>query len=256
MVILSMFGLLAGTVGGLLGIGGCVIMLPALIFIFNYPLPVAIGTTITAVIITAISGSIGHIRMGNVDYSTVRVVSLSGGAGAVAGSLIFFFVYKQLCLLNMILGLAFLYVSLRMIYEGLVHRKLPERKGSTVPGSSLVKSIIGFFIGILTGIIGLGGGYALVPSFIYLLESPVKIAVGTSLPSFISMAVISGAFKLYQGLVDVVAAICLGVGTAIGAQVGARLVKIVPSWLIKTVFGLVFLYVSLKFIYTAISIML
>jgi len=66
----------------------------------------------------------------------------------------------------------------------------------------LVKTLIGFGIGILTGIVGLGGGYALVPSFIYLLGSPVKIAVGTSLLSFISMAAISGGFKIVQGIVD------------------------------------------------------
>ena len=55
-------GLIASTLGGLLGIGGCVIMLPALTFVFNYPLPVVIGTTITAIILTATSGAIGHIR--------------------------------------------------------------------------------------------------------------------------------------------------------------------------------------------------
>lgn len=102
--------------------------------------------------------------------------------------------------------------------------------------------------------VGLGGGYALVPSFIYLLGSPVKIAVGTSLTSFISMAVISGSFKIYQGVTDIVAALSLGAGTAIGAQIGARLVPKVPAWFIKTIFGAVFLYVSLKFILEILGI--
>ncbi|WP_456467808.1 sulfite exporter TauE/SafE family protein, partial [Archaeoglobus sp.] len=111
------------------------------------------------------------------------------------------------------------------------------------------KATIGFVIGIITGIVGLGGGYALVPSFIYPLSSPVKIAVGTSLASFISMAVVSGAFKLYQGVVDIIAAIFLGIGTIIGAQAGARLTKVVPPWAIKAIFGFIFLYVSVKFIW-------
>mgnify|MGYP000235729048 CR=1 FL=1 len=89
----------------------------------------------------------------------------------------------------------------------------------------------------------------MVPSFIYLLGSAVKIAVGTSLASFISMAIVSGAFKLYQGVVDVVAAIALGVRTITGAQIGARLTKIVPPWAIKVIFGFVFLYVSLRFVW-------
>ncbi len=155
----------------------------------------------------------------------------------------------------MILGLAFLYVSIRMIWEGLVQRKLPERTGKVIPGSPLAKGLVGFFIGIITGIVGLGGGYALVPAFIYILKAPIKIAVGTSLASFISMAVTSAAFKLWQGIVDIVAAICLGVGTAIGAQIGARLVPRSPGWLIKAIFGFVFLAVSIKFIMKGVMIL-
>jgi len=240
-------GLLAGFVGGLLGIGGCVIMLPALAFGFNYPLPYAIGTTITAVILTASSGAIAHIRLRNVDFQTVKVIAISGAIGAVIGSVLFIYLSSQLRILNLILGLAFLYVSIRMVYEGM---KRPKPKPSTgkVPGSVGKKASIGLLIGIITGIVGLGGGYALVPSFIYLLDAGVKIAVGTSLPSFISMAVISGAFKLYQGYVDVLAAIALGIGTVVGAQLGARVVPKAPAWQIKLIFGFVFLYVSLKFI--------
>jgi len=208
----------------------------------------AIGTTITAVIITAVSGSIAHIRIKNVDYRTTLIVAISGGLGAIMGSLIFQFLTAELPILKIILSLVFLYVSIRMIYEGLLRGRSVEKMGNVVPGTVLSKALIGFIIGILTGIVGLGGGYALVPSFIYLLGSPVKIAVGTSLTSFISMAAISGGFKIVQGVVDVAAALSLGAGTAIGAQIGAKLVPKVPAWLIKLVFGIVFLYVSLKFI--------
>ncbi len=240
-------GLFGGIIGGLLGTGGCVIMLPALAFLFGYDLPVAIGTTITAVIITATSGAIGHIKIGNVDYGTAKVIAISGAIGAFIGSLIFILLAGNISILSLILGLAFLYVAIRMVYEGL-RRSIGAKDGKEIPGSSTKKGVLGFLIGILTGILGLGGGYALVPSFIYLLGSPVKIAVGTSLASFISMALVSGAFKLFQGYVDIIAALLLGVGTAIGAQIGARLVTKVPAWMIKILFGLVFFYVSLKFI--------
>ncbi|MEM4021547.1 MAG: sulfite exporter TauE/SafE family protein [Nitrososphaerota archaeon] len=247
-LLLVVFGLIAGILGGFLGTGGCVIMLPTLYFLYNYSLPTAIGTTIVAVIITASSGSIAHIRMKNVDYRTTLVVATSGGVGAVVGSIAFQYLIAQLPLLKLIIGLAFLYVSVRMIYEGIFRRRAAEKIGKAVPGAIPAKALIGFFIGVLTGIIGLGGGYALVPSFIYLLGSPVKIAVGTSLTSFISMAAISGGFKIYQGVVDVAAALSLGVGTTIGAQIGAKLVPRVPAWMIRAIFGIVFLYVSLKFI--------
>ncbi|RSN70946.1 sulfite exporter TauE/SafE family protein [Candidatus Korarchaeum cryptofilum] len=244
-LVLLIVGLLGGIIGGLLGTGGCVIMLPALAFLFGYQLPIAIGTTITAVIITATSGAIGHIRIGNVDYGTAKVVAISGAIGAFIGSLIFILLAGNISILSLILGLAFLYVAVRMVYEGL-RRSIGAKDGKEIPGSSKKKGILGFLIGILTGIVG--GGYALVPSFIYLLGSPVKIAVGTSLASLISMALVSGAFKLIQGYVDVIAALLLGIGTAVGAHIGARLVARVPAWVIKILFGLVFLYVSHKFI--------
>lgn len=252
-LVLLTTGLAAGIIGGLLGTGGCVIMLPVLAFLFRYPLPLAIGTTITAVIITASSGAVGHLRIKNVDYGTAKVVAVSGAMGALLGSMIFILLSGNTSALSFILGLSFLYVAIRMVYEGL-RRSVGAREGKEIPGSIARKSILGFLIGTLTGILGLGGGYALVPAFIYLLGAPVKIAVGTSLASFISMAVVSGAFKLAQGYVDLMTALLLGVGTAIGAQIGAKLVPKLPAWMIRFLFGLVFLYVSLKFILTPLGI--
>ena len=232
-------------------------MLPALYFLFNYELPAAIGTTITAVIITAISGSVAHIRMRNVDYRTAAIITISGGIGALAGSIAFEYLVERASLLNMVIGLAFTYTSLRMIYEG-VRRVSPVSTTyeGKIPGSSTQKGVLGFLIGILTGIVGLGGGYALVPSFIYLLRSPVKIAVGTSLASFIAMSVISAGFKIVAGHVDLYAAVLLGLGTALGAQGGAKLVPRTPSWVIKLLFGLIFLYVSLRFILRGFGILI
>ena len=93
-----------------------------------------------------------------------------------------------------------------------------------VPGSNGAKAALGSSIGVLTGIIGLGGGYALVPSFIYFLKSPVKIAIGTSMAVFIWMALVGSAFKIWQGAVDLPVAVTLGVGAVIGAIIGAKLV--------------------------------
>lgn len=250
---LLLTGLAGGIVGGLLGTGGCVIMLPALAFLFGYGLPVAVGTTITAVIVTASSGALGHVRRGNVDYRTAKVIAAFGALGALVGSSIFITLAGNISLLSLALGFAFLYVAIRMVYEGL-RGSVGAREGREVPGSVRGKAVLGFLVGILTGVLGLGGGYALVPSFIYLLGAPVKLAVGTSLASLVSMALVSGAFKLAQGYVDLTAALLLGAGTAVGAQIGAKLVPKLPAWLIKLLFGLIFLYVSLKFILTPLGI--
>jgi len=254
-LIMLLFGVTAGIVGGLLGIGGCSIMLPALYFLFKYSLPKAIGTTITAVIVTALSGAAAHIKMKNVDFQTAKIISFMGALGAIIGSILFIFLAKNIALLSIIVGLAFIYTSIRMIIEGVKRksRKITSNENK-IPGSTTSKGVLGFIIGILTGIIGLGGGYALVPSFIYFLKSPVKIAVGTSLASFISMALISGVFKIMIGEVDIIAALLLGLGTALGAQFGAKLVPRTPSWMIKLLFGLLFLYVSIRFILAGFGI--
>ncbi len=243
-------GIIAGTFGGLLGIGGGLIMLPSLTFIFGYPLSFAIGTSITAVVFTAISGSFGHLRLGNVDLSTAKVVSTFGAFGAIVGSALFSLLADKLFILEILMGFVFLYTSLRMVQEGLKGEERAEGKKSMISGSRLSKAFLGFSAGILAGLLGIGGGFILVPSFVYILGLEVKIAVGTSLASFLSMALISSAFKFYQGVVEFIAALFLGFGTILGAQLGARLMVKIPSWAIRTIFGFVFLYVSLRFLWS------
>ncbi|MCR4441734.1 MAG: TSUP family transporter [Peptococcaceae bacterium] len=103
-------------------------------------------------------------------------------------------------------------------------------------------------IGFLTGIIGLGGGYALVPSYLYLFKAPMRLAIGTSMASFIWMALVGAGFKLYEQVVNIPVAVTLGIGAAIGAVYGARLVAKFKPATLKTFFGALFLYVSLKYI--------
>ncbi|MDH7500748.1 MAG: sulfite exporter TauE/SafE family protein [candidate division NC10 bacterium] len=180
-VILFVVGLLAGGLGGLLGIGGCVLMMPACRFGFQFSPALAVGTTLTAVVFTAGSGAWKHTRMGNVDWASVLPISISGVIGVLIGSWIFTYLVPYGKVIDLIVGLAFIWAALRMLYEGLFRRQVPQMEGKQVPGTTVAKASTGGIIGTLTGIIGLGGGYALVPSLVYALKSPMKIAIGTSL---------------------------------------------------------------------------
>jgi len=151
-------------------------------------------------------------------------------------------------LIDLIIGIAFVIVSVRMLYEGLFAQVKVVEPIPQIPGGPLSKSILGSVIGTLTGIIGLGGGYALVPSYIYFLRAPVKLAIGTSMAAFVWMALVGAFFKLFQGVVNIPVAITLGIGALIGAIYGAKLVAKFKPNLLKTLFGLLFLYVSLKYI--------
>ncbi len=151
-------GFLAGVVGGLLGTGGCTLMMPVIRFGFHFDPAVA-------VVFTATSGAIQHYRMKNVDKETAILVGYSGVLGVIIGSLIFGYVKPYREVIDLIIGIAFIVVSLRMLYEGLFV-KGHESHHVNIPGQPHTKNIPGSLIGTITGIIGLGGGYALVPAFI------------------------------------------------------------------------------------------
>ena len=103
---------------------------------------------------------------------------------------------------------------------------------------------------------GLGGGYALVPGLIYLFGAPVYITMGTSLATMIPLAMVGGGIKLVQGFVAIAAGLLLASGTVVGAQIGAAVIKKFKPNTLKLIFGLYFLYVSIKFICACFGIMI
>jgi len=242
-------GVLAGIMGGLLGTGGCALMMPVIRFGFHFDPAVAVGTTLTAVVFTAASGAIQHLRMKNVDVKTAARTGISGVAGVIIGSVVFGYIKDYGALIDLIIGIAFIIVAIRMLFEGLTGKVPSSEQSSEVPGSNGAKTILGSCIGFLTGIIGLGGGYALVPSYIYFLKSPVKIAIGTSMAAFVWMALVGSAFKIYQGVVNIPVAVTLGIGALVGAIIGAKLMARIKPQVLKALFGILFLYVSLKYIF-------
>jgi uncharacterized membrane protein YfcA len=248
-MLLLIVGLAAGTLGGIIGTGGCSVMLPVLSFWLGYPAPIAIGTTLFAVIFTAVSGGYGHLLRRNLDRKTTLWLSGSGIVGVIIGSWLFNLLTAQAALLGLVLGLAFVLPSARMIWEGLVRGNKPQQEGNVIPGSNSGKCVFGFIIGILTGVVGLGGGYALVPGLIYLFGAPVYITMGTSLATMIPLAIVGGGIKLVQGFVALGAGLLLGTGAVIGAQLGAAVIKRFRPTTLKLIFGLYFLYVALKFIF-------
>jgi uncharacterized membrane protein YfcA len=253
-IIYLITGLLAGIIGGLLGTGGCALMMPVIRFGFNFDPAFAVGTTLTAVVFTAASGAVQHMRMKNVDKNTALVTGGSGILGVIIGSLVFGYIKEYGKLIDLIIGIAFIIVSLRMLYEGLLKRTAAVQATPSVPGSAASKITLGSGIGFLTGIIGLGGGYALVPSYIYFLKAPVKLAIGTSMAAFVWMALVGAMFKFYQNVVNVPVAVTLGLGALVGAIIGAKLVAKFNPNVLKALFGILFLYVSLKYILIFFSI--
>jgi uncharacterized membrane protein YfcA len=128
--------------------------------------------------------------------------------------------------------------------------------GTGIRGPLPAKLGIGAAAGVLPGLLGIGTGGILVPAFAFLLEAPIKAAIGASLVCFCLNALISAAFKLGQGYIDLGLALPACVGTLVGANLGALLNGRCSSAALKLVFGLVFAYVSLKFILAGLEVSL
>jgi uncharacterized membrane protein YfcA len=215
-----------------------------------------VGTTLFAVIFTAISGGYGHLVRRNVDVRAVLWLGGIGILGVVLGSWLFTLLAAHTKLLGLILGLIFLWPAIRMVWEGVTQRRMPQREGHTIPGPTWGWAVFGLIVGVTTGVAGLGGGYALVPALIYLFGAPVYITMGTSLATMIPLAVAGGGIKMVQGFVDIGTGLLLAMGTIVGAQVGAAIIKRFKPTTLKLIFGLYFLYVAIKFITGYFGIMI
>jgi len=247
-VVLVIVGLAAGLLGGLIGTGGCSVMLPVLSLWLGYPAALAIGTTLFAVIFTAISGGYGHLMHKNLDVRATAWLGGWGILGVILGSWLFTILAGHVSLLGLILGIVFLWPAIRMSYEGVKPSQPGQTQGKSIPEHKWGWSSFGFVIGLLTGLVGLGGGYALVPGLIYLFGAPVYLTMGTSLATMIPLAIVGGGIKLAQGYVAIGAGLLLASGTVAGAQVGAAVIKRFKPRTLKLIFGLYFLYVAAKFI--------
>ena len=244
-------GLAAGTLGGLLGIGGGIVLMPFLRFCVDLPPAHAAGTCIVAVFCTTLSGSYRHYKLGHVEIRSILPVIIAGVVATAAFSFAFLWMAKRGHWLDLGIGLVFSLISVRMIGEGLfeISGRTTQPAGTGLLRGLLVPRLaIGTAGGVLPGLLGIGTGGIMVPAFALILKAPIKTAIGCSLTCFCANALVSSVFKCSQGFVDLAVAGPACVGTLVGAYIGATLNRKAPSAGLKIMFGAVFAYVSLKFI--------
>jgi uncharacterized membrane protein YfcA len=244
-------GGLVGVLSGMFGVGGGFLMTPLLFFI-GIPPAVAVATEANQIVASSFSGVLAHLKRKTVDLRMGTVLLIGGLVGAAVGVQVFAMLTAigqvdllvRLCyvvFLGIIGGLMFL-ESLRAIRRARAApagAPLPARRQRTwihaLPfkmrfrTSGLYISVIppllvGLFVGVLAAIMGVGGGFIMVPAMIYLLGMPTKVVVGTSLFQIIfvtGFATLMHATTNYT--VDMVLAVLLLVGGVIGAQIGTRI---------------------------------
>jgi uncharacterized membrane protein YfcA len=243
-------GLAAGIVGGLLGLGGGIVLIPALRFGAGLSPSLAAGTTIVAVFFTTLGGTIRHHRNDHIQWAPIAPIIATGALATLLFSLLFPMLAQEERWLDLGVGLVFAMVALRMVLEGLAGARLFRSRNTVPPGPGSLPSKLGIgtVAGVLPGLLGIGTGAVLVPAFRLLLHWPIKVAMGSSLACFAVNALISSVLKGTQGYVDLSIALPASLGTFLGAILGAALNRRFPSRLLHLLFGFVFVYVSLKFI--------
>lgn len=253
-IILLGIGLMAGTLGAMVGLGGGAIMFPAIQLFLAYDLLAAVGTTLFAVIFTSLSAALGHYKAGNVRLKSAALVGLGGLCGVLLGSYIFKqYLSNGLDILKMILGIFFAMIAFRLgqeIYLETFHKGSPGNKNPLETSREPIIALIalGFFSGSLTGMIGLGGGFILTPGIMYICSAAPHIAVGTTMLAMLPMALSGGLIKLFQGYVNLPAGIILGLGTALGAQLGVRLSSQISAIAMKGIFVIIFLIMAIDYL--------
>ena len=242
-------GGLVGVLSGMFGVGGGFLMTPLLFFI-GIPPTVAVATEANQIVASSFSGVLAHLRRKTVDFKMGTVLMLGGLLGAAIGVVLFNYLKSlgqvdllvKLCyvvFLGIIGGLMF-FESLRAIrrtsrnlappkksrQRGWV-QKLPLKIRFRTSGlyiSIIPPLIVGVFVGILAAIMGVGGGFIMVPAMIYILGMPTKVVVGTSLYQIIFVTAFTTLLHATTNYtVDVALAVLLLVGGVIGAQIGTQI---------------------------------
>lgn len=235
-----------GFLSGLFGVGGGFLMTPLLIFI-GIPPAVAVGTEANQIVASSISGVLAHFKRGNVDVKMGVMLLVGGVIGSSFGVWLFTFL-KTLGQVDLVIKLSYVIflgvIGSLMFVESLnaLRRSKkaapPKRKHhnflhglpfkmrfrrSKLYISSILPLGVGIVVGILSAIMGVGGGFIMVPAMIYLLGMPTAVVVGTSLFQIIFVtANVTVLQAVNNYAVDVVLALLLLIGGVIGAQFGAK----------------------------------
>jgi uncharacterized membrane protein YfcA len=265
-------GLAIGFLSGMFGIGGGFIMTPLLILL-GVPSGVAVGTGASQVMASSVSSALGHWQRGNIDLQMGYLLIGGGVVGAISGVRILY-VLKQVGQLDFFVSLTYVIllgvIGTLMLIESLrTLRAAPARAGGSRRGgqhtwiqglplkrrfaqsklyiSAIPPVAIGAFVGWLTAIMGVGGGFVMVPAMIYLLRMPTRMVIGTSAFQIVVVTAITTVLQAMQNhAVDVALALPLILGGVIGAQYGVGFAERLKAEQLRAGLALLVLAVAVR----------
>jgi uncharacterized membrane protein YfcA len=276
--ILLLFGLggLVGFLSGLFGVGGGFLMTPLLIMV-GIPSTVAAASDSNQIVAASTSGSYAHYRLGNVDFKMGLLLIIGGVIGGTLGVQFIkvlramgnadFVIKITYVVMLGVIGFYMFMESLQALRKKPVESKrveaptkvslynrmiqaLPyqmkfEKSGVTL--SPVLPLILGVFVGILAAIMGVGGGFIMVPVMVYMLRMPMHVVVGTSLFQILFTCInVTVMQSISNHTVDLILAIILLLGSTVGAQFGVRLSKRLKADQLKILLASIVLLVMVQ----------
>ena len=267
--------LAVGILSGLFGVGGGFLMTPFLIFL-GVPPAYAVPNEANNILGTSISGSTTHYLKGTLDYKMGLMIVVGGVFGTILGILTFTY-FQDIGKINILISLAYMYIlaiiGTLMLVESLgeidkAKKNIAEKKKLHVhywihglplrmrfPKSKLYESaftpiIIGFLVGFIAAIMGIGGAFILVPAMIYIIKMPTKLVPGTSLFVTIFVSVIVTFLHSFNyGSIDLLLVLMLVIGSIIGVQIGQKLGERIDSSGLRALLAILLLVVGIAIAY-------
>ena len=271
-VIIGLGGIV-GLLAGMFGVGGGFLTTPLLIF-YGIPPAVAVASATTQITGASVSGMLAHQKRGGVDFRMGAVLVAGGAAGSLVGGVLFR-VLQDSGQIDTVVGLLYVFllggIGVMMAREAisslLTLRRSEQPKSQAQRHHPLIAALplrwrfyrsglyisplaplaLGFVTGLLTVLMGVGGGFVLVPAMIYLLGMSTRVVVGTSL---FQILFVTAATTLVHATttkaVDIVLAVLLLIGSVSGAQVGARMAQTVKPEYLRLFLAIMVLVVALR----------
>ena len=279
LLIILFFGFIVGFMSGLFGVGGGFLMTPLLIFM-GIPPSTAVGTESVQILGSSVSGAIAHSRKKNIDYEIGSFLLIGGIFGSTFGIMIFNFL-KESGNIDLIISLLYviflLVIGTLMLIESII--SLVKEPQSPKPGlkkkkrnfldylpfklrfrqsgiyiSIFLPIFLGLFTGFLASLMGVGGGFVMVPAMIYLFRMGTVIAIGTSLFQIVFVTLnVSILQATYNLSVDLILAVFLLIGGVIGAQYGSKYTSKFKGEHIRILLAIIVMIVCIKMGFELIS---
>jgi uncharacterized membrane protein YfcA len=242
-ILVACVGLIVGMLSGMFGIGGGTVMIPVLNLVFRLPILAATATSLFVIAPTAISGTIRSLRQGSIDIKSAILIGAPGALTSIFSS----YISDMLpaLVITIAAGIVILYSAFEMIRVALKGSSknsaaADESKNifKTEVSFTIVRVCLGLFAGLVAGIVGVGGGFIIVPISIAYFGFMFKQATGVSLLAIAIIAIPGIITHALLGHIEYLYGLALMVGSIPGANLGVRLIAKIPEKTARVLFGI------------------